>query len=89
MVIPLHALNKARLGSALEITGSSDIRSWVMTCITWPFFEKIEDFLTLSEQRLLAGTSYVLWLSFTMREDFQHEVNDRYWEMVEEGWFAE
>ena len=60
-----------------------------MTCMTWPIFEKIEDFLTLPEQRLLAGTSYVLWLSLTMREDFLHDANDRYSEMVEEGWFIE
>ena len=46
MVIPLHALNMAQLGSALEITGSSDIRPWVMTCITWPIFEEIEDFFS-------------------------------------------
>ena len=89
MVILPHALNMARPGSALEIAGSSNILSWVMTCITWPIFEEIEDFLTLSEQRILVGTSYVLWLSFTMREDFEHDVNDRYWQMVEEGWFVE
>ena len=41
-----------------------------MACITWPIFEIIEVFLTLPEQRILAGISYFLWLSFTMREDF-------------------
>ena len=63
--------------------------SWVMTCMTWSIFEEIEDFLTLSEQRILAGTSYVLWLSFIMREDFLHDANDKNGEMVEEGWFIE
>ena len=63
--------------------------SWVMTCMTWSLFEEIEDFLILSEQRLLAGTCYVLWLSFIMREDFLHDPNDRYGEMVEEGWFID
>ena len=46
-----------------------------------------EEFLDPREQYTLAATGPETWWVFCLRQEHQQEVDARYWEMVQEGWF--
>ena len=41
------------------------------------------------EQYRLAATKSGTWWVFVLRYERQEEVDERYWEIVEEGWFSD
>ena len=53
------------------------------------FNELHVEFLCPREQYTLAATESQTWWVFVFLYERQQEVDDRYWEVVEEGWFSE
>ena len=46
------------------------------------------EYLDPREQYRLAATETETWWVFVLRKERQQEVDERYWEIVEEGWFS-
>ena len=93
---PLHGCNiigsivklsQPRLAALNVITGHSGQEC--MDVITRLINELYVEFLYPCEQYTLAATESQTWWVFVLRYERQQEVDDRYWEMVEEGWFSE
>ena len=46
-------------------------------------------FTRLINDDYVAATESGTWWVFVLRYDCQQEVGERYWEIVEEGWFSD
>ena len=73
-----------RLPSCIGVAGKD-----CMQFLIWMINDDYVEYLHPREQYRLAATESGTWRIFVLRYERQQDVDERYWEIDEEGWFSD